>query len=113
MVKRSAGVSVFVEGGGRGDSSIIECRKAFSRLIERAGFQGRMPNVVACGSRGQAFDYFQQACKEGTRDSLLLVDSEGPVTQESPWEHVRRRQGDGATTTWRAAPGFLACVRDQ
>lgn len=95
MVRRPVGLQIFVEGGGKGDESLIDCRKAFNRLIERAGFSGRMPRVIACGSRRQAFERFEQACAQGTHDSLLLVDSEGPVDQTSPWTHVRLRDGDG------------------
>ena len=86
---------MFVEGGGRGDSSLIECRRAFSLLFERAGLKGRMPQVIACGPRQRAFDMFEQACKDNHRDSLLLVDSECAVTHTSPGEHVRSRRGDG------------------
>lgn len=95
MVRRPVGIQVFVEGGGKGDDSTIACRRAFNKLIERAGFRGRMPKIIACGSRQNAFERFELACAEDKRDCLLLVDSEGPVIHTSPWEHVRRRVGDG------------------
>jgi hypothetical protein len=94
MVKE--GVTVFVEGGGDSDALKTECRRAFRKLVERAGFKNTMPKFVACGTRRNAFDKFNTACGAGERGNLLLVDSEAAVTAgSSPWEHVRRRQGDG------------------
>lgn len=93
MVK-ARGVELYVEGGGDNASLKAECRKAFKKLLERAGLSGRMPSVIACGGRQQAFEQFKQARREDRADAMLLVDSEGPVTQTSPWEHVRQRVGD-------------------
>jgi hypothetical protein len=89
-------VKVFVEGGGDHDALKTECRKAFAQLLERAGFKGRMPRIVACGSRRSAFDQFCAAVNDGSPDELaiLLVDAEGPVTSASPWAHVAQRAGD-------------------
>lgn len=97
MVKRRAGVQVFVEGGGDSESLRSECRRAFSKLSERAGFKGKMPTFVACGTRRNAFERFVTACASAAeKDSLLLVDSEEAVKPStSPWEHVRQRAGDG------------------
>ena len=94
MVKRARSVQVFVEGGGDGPSLKIECRMAFIKLLERAGFARARPSFAPCGSRQSAFKRFVTACRLGVDDNLLLVDSEAPVTEDSPWEHVRRREGD-------------------
>lgn len=95
-------VKIFVEGGGDSDSLKTECRRAFSRLLERAGFKGRMPRFVACGGRRNAFEQFCTALEDGGRTELafLLVDAEEPVTCDSPWEHVARQRGE----TWQRPP---------
>ncbi|HEX4964294.1 MAG TPA: DUF4276 family protein [Thermoanaerobaculia bacterium] len=89
-------VKLFVEGGGDNDSLKTECRRAFTRLLERAGFAGRLPRLVACGGRQKAFKQLCTALGDGSRTDLaiLLVDAEGPVTQGSPWEHVAQHPDD-------------------
>ncbi len=96
-------VKLFVEGGGDDDSLKTECRKAFSRLLERAGFEGRMPRIVACGGRQNAFNRFCSAVDGSSSGelALLLVDSEEPVDCESPWEHVAQQNGQ----PWRCPEG--------
>lgn len=91
---------LFVEGGAEGHADLnVEARKGFTQLLERAGFTGRKPRVVPCGSRRMAYEAFAQALQEASPDDvvLLLVDSEGPVSHTSPWDHVRHREGDGWT----------------
>ncbi len=88
-------VKLFVEGGGDDNNALkTECRRAFTALLERAGFKGRMPRIVACGGRREAFDQFCTAIDGGESLALLLVDSEAPVGQEDPWQHVAQRAGD-------------------
>ena len=91
-------VKLFVEGGGDGDALKIECRRAFTQLLERAGLKGRMPRIVPCGGRQNAFEQFCTALGGGSRTeaAFLLVDAEEPVTHTSPWEHVSQRRGDEA-----------------
>lgn len=71
------------------------CRQGFSEFIKNAGFAGRMPRIVACGSRGDAFDYFKTALAAGQDTVFLLVDAEGPVraaaTDMKPWQHLKSR----------------------
>ncbi len=87
-------VKLFVEGGGDSDALKTECRQAFTKLLERAGVKGRMPRVVACGARRNAFEQFCTAL-EGKGDlAILLVDAESAVTHKSPWDHVATREGD-------------------
>ncbi len=86
---------LFVEGGGdHNDALKTECRRAFSALLEKAGLKGRMPRIVACGSRRNAFEQFCTAMEDGESLAFLLVDSEGPVSAESPWKYVAGRPGD-------------------
>lgn len=81
-------VKLYVEGGGDSKTSRTACRKGFQRFIEKAGLQGRMPRVVACGSRRNAYESFKTAHAGQDTTVLLLVDAEGPVTAESPWHHL-------------------------
>jgi len=56
-----------------------------------------MPRVVRCGGRQQAYEKFRTSHENAGGDDfpILLVDSEAPVVESSPWEHVRLRPGDG------------------
>jgi len=102
-------VRLYVEGGG--DAALLKsaCREGFSKFLSKAGLSGRMPRVVACGSRADAYDSFCTAIRNG-ESAMLLVDSEAPVVaaaqvgdaakQEDrerwrPWLHLQQRQGDG------------------
>ena len=87
-------VYLLVEGGGDGKEQHVELRKGFRSFLERAGLSGHMPRIVACGGRRSAYDDFCTAIGQG-HPAVLLVDSEGPVAGASPWEHLRRRPGDG------------------
>lgn len=83
---------LYVEGGGnegkrRGLKP--ECRRGFREFLLKADFDGRMPRIVACGSRGEAFDSFTTACSQGIA-AALLVDSEGVVTK-APVDHLKDR----------------------
>jgi hypothetical protein len=94
-------VKLYVEGGGRSKEHQARCREGFSKLIGKAGFTGRMPAIVAGGSRNDAYRAFTIAQRgQGDVYPLLLVDSEDPVTaaDESPdspmaWDHLARRDG--------------------
>ena len=89
-------VKVYAEGGGEAGELRARCRRAFSSFFEKATLAGRMPSVVACGSRKAAFDKFSTALKARNEDDfiVLLVDSEGPVAQGAgPWVHLRARDG--------------------
>lgn len=102
---------LFVEGGGDSADLHTSCRAAFRKFFERLGMKGRMPRIVACGSRNNAYDDFCDAFTQGT-DARLLVDSEDPVefdgvkpeeAAKRTWEHLSRRDGwkkpTGATDT--------------
>lgn len=91
-------VKVYVEGGGDHNKTLgTECRRGFSEFFRKAGLEGRMPRVVACGGRKGACDSFKTSNENtGNEDfAILLVDSEAPVAGPDPWEHVRLRAGDG------------------
>lgn len=86
-------VTVYIEGGGNGKELRTRCRQGFSEFFRKAGLAGRMPKLVACGAREKAYDRFCSAL--GRSDEIfivLLVDSEGPVTENAgPWTHLRER----------------------
>ena len=90
----SGHITIYVEGGSKG-ALATECRKGFNQFFGRAGLTGHMPKVLPCGPRGEAFKNFCMALKNHSPDEfpLLLVDSEGPVS-ETPWQHVLHRVGD-------------------
>ena len=92
---------IYVEGGGRSKVLNTACRKGFSNFIGKAGLAGNMPKIVACGSRGDAYQSFRKDQASGTATAILLVDAEVPVTASGPWDHLKAADGwerpDGAT----------------
>jgi hypothetical protein len=91
-------IKIYIEGGGDGGDLKRRCRKGFREFLEKTGlFETRMPRIVASGSRGNAYDDFCVALKGAMQGELiiLLIDSEGEVTQTDPWLHLKNRQGDG------------------
>ena len=92
-------VRLYVEGGGDSKALRTECRRGFKAFLDKSGLKGRMPRIIACGGRRQAYDDFctNHAAPAQGEISVLLVDSEGPVSAKSPWEHLRNREGDGWT----------------
>ena len=95
-------IKLYVEGGGDSKTLRTACREGFGTFIEKAGLSGRMPRIVACGGRDEAYDKFKiaHASQDGT--SLLLVDAERPVDQAGAWEHLQ-----GAPDEW-PRPGGAA-----
>ena len=85
-------VALHVEGGGDSREQKARLRKALRGFLERAGLQGQMPRIVACGSREKAYDKFKIA-HTNNGIAMLLVDAEGPVTVSSAWQHLREHDG--------------------
>ena len=85
-------VKLYVEGGGDSKTLKTACRKGFSTFLERAGAAGKMPRIVACGSRRNAYESFQKEHGEGV-NAMLLVDAEEPVESAGPWQHLSARDG--------------------
>ena len=91
---------LYVEGGGDGQALRTRCRQGFAEFLRKAGFNEKMPRIVACGSRSEAYDRFSGAATHGTENlSILLVDSEDRVTAVSPWTHLLTRDG-WSKPTW-------------
>lgn len=87
---------IYVEGGSSDNHLKTRCRRAFRKFFEKSGLGGRMPRIIASGSRNEAFDDFKTAletCAPG-ETVLLLVDSESRVGSPdtvTPWDHLHRR----------------------
>jgi hypothetical protein len=87
-------VTIYIEGGGDTKSLHGELRQGFKTLFENANFGGKLPKVVACGSRNNAFRDFKIAFekKKSSDAVLLLVDSEDNITNsQTKWGFVQNR----------------------
>ncbi|GLI46265.1 DUF4276 family protein [Methanoculleus bourgensis] len=86
---------IYLEGGGDSRELRIRCRAGFRRLLESAGFKGKMPQLIACGGRNSTYDDFTVAHMHTGADYIaMLIDSEEPVTDpEKTWDHLRARDG--------------------
>lgn len=84
-------VTIYLEGGGDSEGLRSRCREGFRKLFQKCGFE-RMPKLVACGGRGNAFDRFCTAHTDGKEDAILLVDSEDPIADiDKTWPHLKLR----------------------
>ena len=89
-------VKIYVEGGASGGLD-RECRRGFGLFLEKTGLKGRMPRIIACGSRDRAYDKFCTAQEQASTDEfiVLLVDSEEGVEGDSgPWAFLKRRDNN-------------------
>ena len=85
---------IYIEGGGDSKEGTTHCREAFSKLLQKAGFSGRMPRLVASGSRNSAYkDFYTAHAYASPQECVaLLIDSEEPVENiEETWQHLRGR----------------------
>jgi hypothetical protein len=85
--------SIFIEGGESKEDK-IRCRKAFRKLLEKLGFSGRLPALVACGSRNSTYSDFRTAHAQRSPRSFvaMLIDSEDPIQNiEQVWTHLSAR----------------------
>ena len=87
---------LYIEGGGNRRHQVL--RRAFSAFFERAGFQGRLPRIVAGGDRNSTYRGFCRALENAGQDDFvaLLVDAESAVEPGATtgWDHLRERQED-------------------
>jgi hypothetical protein len=88
---------VYVEGGGSGaDSRYLQsrCRQGFRILLEKWGYKGRMPRLVASGSRSETYGDFKAALQSiSSGDYVAMwIDSEEPLKDcEQAWAHLAIR----------------------
>ncbi len=85
---------LYLEGGGTGAGSkylSLRCQEGFHKLLERMGFIGRKPRLVACGGRGVVYDRF--VIEHSARVAAYVamwIDSEEPmINPEAAWEHLQ------------------------
>lgn len=85
---------IYLEGGGDSKELHTRCREGFRKLLEKCGYKGKMPRLIACGGRGSVFEDFRSA--NGIRAPedfiAMLIDSEGPLNDtEATWDHLINR----------------------
>jgi len=82
---------IYLEGGGDSKELHARCREGFRKLLEKSGFHGRMPRLVACGGRDAVFGDFQRAHSVSTTPYVAMwIDSEKPMANvEETWRHLR------------------------
>jgi len=100
-------VHIYIEGGGEGPFNPRACREGFAKFFSKMHPDKVRPGITACGSRTDALDAFKTALSDTETDnhvvSILLVDAEGPVTNNDVWKHLEQR--DGATWAKPDLPG--------
>ena len=92
-------VKIYVEGAGY-SALDAQCRQGFQELLKKAGFRGRLPRIIPCGPRNDAFDKFKSALQRDGEYPILLVDSEEVVANANQpdanpsggaWRHLAQR----------------------
>lgn len=88
-------VRIYVEGGGNNKDTLKRCNEGFASYCQKLAPAIRQPKIVACGGRQQAFNRFNTAVSSSQAGyvSVLLVDSEAPVTSAAAVQHLHRRDG--------------------
>ena len=87
---------IYIEGGGDSKYLHMYCRKGFRNLLDKCGFSGRMPRLVACGGRTNTFEDFKSRLKLSSQDDYIamLIDSEVIVEDtKKTWDHLKRQDG--------------------
>jgi len=92
MVKE---IRIYLEGGGDDRDTKRQIRQGFSSflkdLVQMARSKRIKWDIIACGSRNNAFRDFKNALSNyPDAFIILLVDSEAPVNLP-PWEHLKSR----------------------
>ena len=88
-------VKIYVEGGGEGRVLKTECKKGFSQLLQKCLINRKMPEIHPGGSRNNTYELFKTSLlvNEPHTCSILLVDSEDPVSTTDFWTHLQIRDG--------------------
>ena len=89
-------IKLYVEGGGKKKKLKSACRRGFRKFIEETGLKGSMPEIVASGSRRNAYEDFKTRHRntaDKNEGALLLVDAERAVGEMGPWQHLKDSDG--------------------
>ncbi len=89
-------VLIFVEGGGNNVDTLKRCKSGFGEYCKKLAPVGKLPKVIPCGGRQQAFEDYKSALGQAKKGELcaLLVDSEGAVGDGlEPMAHLAKRDG--------------------
>ncbi|MCT7993469.1 DUF4276 family protein [Laspinema olomoucense] len=86
-------IRLYIEGGGNTKNTKALLRSGFSQFfqgfIKKARDRKIRWNITVCGSRNDTYRDFTNALIDyPDACNILLVDSEGPVTQ-TPWQHLK------------------------
>jgi len=81
---------IYLEGGAKDSNQLrTRCQEAFNKLLKSMGFGGRMPRLIACGGRQDAFDRFCTAIQTTSGYVAMWIDSEDPMADiERTWDHL-------------------------
>ncbi len=60
-------IKLYAEGGGGSKALKRACRRGFRIFIEKSGLKVRMPEIVASGSRGNAYEDFKTRHRNTTK----------------------------------------------
>lgn len=93
---------IYLEGGGDSKDGRARCREGFRKLLQKCGYRGQMPRLIASGSRKSAYDDFGTAHANAAASDYvgMLIDSEDPVQDiNETWNHLRDRDN------WNTPPG--------
>ena len=85
---------IYLEGGGDSKELHTRCREGFRKLLEKCGYKGNMPRLVACGGREAVFDDFRLAHGSRAPEDFIamMIDSEDPLKDtEANWDHLINR----------------------
>jgi hypothetical protein len=85
---------IYLEGGATGAGSKYlkaKCQEAFHKLLDRMGFAGRKPRLVACGGRGDVYERFVIEHSENAAGYVAMwIDSEEPMANpNAAWQHLQ------------------------
>lgn len=88
-------IRIYIEGGGDDELTKAFLREGFNSFLQELVTMARSKRIkwriIACGRRDRAFSDFLNALQTHTDAfNILLVDSEGPVS-ERPWQHLEKR----------------------
>lgn len=87
-------IAIYLEGGGDSKELHTRCREGFRKLLEKCGYKGTMPRLIACGGREAVFSDFKAAIRNRSPEDFIamIIDSEDPLVDlEATWNHLLNR----------------------